>query len=222
MDGVTDPATQVVTWVPHVYKVSGHVPKSLVDGGDPQATRHPKAKPSGASYWTDEQWYRYKLLDSEGNGMPGVWVQERFTDGDHLQLTVNGSGSYWTATLFATVDSGTVNVKDGLWTGPSGQNFDVLWYSGWPANDNSDATITHSYYAGTSDATATSTSGVFLGEYLITLSLAHQQRPGLQASPPLLQDHENIFRSLPRHHRRNVRLGSNLVARSGQPTWGPP
>lgn len=148
------------TWTPLVYKVSGHRPGIF----DQEATQ-----PGTISHQQGQDWaatdYKYHLLDTTGTPFPGVWIQERFTDGNPLGLTINGQGSSpWVTALVSSRD-GPISPLDGWW------QWDHLGYR-WAAGDRNQKTTEHEYWAGTRSITS---GGVRIGKWTITFTVAAVQ-----------------------------------------------
>ena len=172
---LVDPMTQAVSWLPLVYKVSGHVPKSLVRA-TPLTQDEPIAQPPGYTYWTDKARIKYILRDSD-DAMPGVFVQERFTDGNPLGLRTNKTDPFvWFSIRASAVDSGSVNSADGTF-----QGFDFLQYT-WAVGDSTTKMTTHAYYGGTQVASDQATTGIPLGSATITFT-AGQPGTAAQTDP---------------------------------------
>ena len=204
MDPVEDPITHKVSYVAHVYKLSGHKPTSLVECNDASVrplsgapndlalldpTFNPEQvpPPSLATNWTNGQLYRYTLLDDTGDRMPGIWVQERFTDMN--QFPPNGSynsvDDYWPTLLLSplnrTISSSfttslpNVDSRDGLFGGARTDGngkpkvYDRLQYT-WIVGDSTVYVFSHVYLAGTRASSLTATAGVPLGTCTITLT----------------------------------------------------
>ena len=170
-----DPMGNPVTWLPLVYKVSGHVPKSLVRA-TPAVQDEPITQPQGYTYWTDKARLKYVVKDND-DAMPGVLVQERFTDANPLGLKTNKTNPFvWFSIRVAAVDSGSVDADDGTF-----QQFDFLQYI-WPVDDAGTKMTTHAYYAGTKDASDSATTGIPLGSATITFT-AGQPGTAVQTDP---------------------------------------
>ena len=171
-----DPMTQVVTWLPLVYEVSGHVPTSLVRA-TPPVQDEPITQPPGYTYWTDKARLKYVVKDFDGDAMPGVFVQERFTDANPLGLQTNKTNPFvWFSIRVAAVDSGLVDADDGTF-----QQFDFLQYT-WPVGDAGTKMTTHAYYGGTKDASDSATTGILFGSATITFN-AGQPGTAVQTDP---------------------------------------
>jgi hypothetical protein len=145
-------------WWPIVYKISGHKPGSFIA----ERTQTGTVSHGPTDNWAGSD-YSYRLADTFGGIMPGVWIQERWPSGNNLNLHVNATADPWISRLYSSIDQ-SVSDEDGWFAPP--RPWDSLWYI-WPANDTSSKTTEHEYFAGTSD-TAIGATGISLGTYTIT------------------------------------------------------
>ncbi len=156
-------------WLPLVYTVSGHEPNHLV--GDPNNPYRytPNNFPPGYQNYASAQ-VRYKLFDTNGGVMPGVWVQERFSSNPFNLQTNAQTGYLWTTRLVSAPDQ-SVGDEDGYF------QWDLLaryW------NGTAGGTTQHEYFAGTKSTTV-GAFGISLGVYTITFTPGN---PGTATQTP--------------------------------------
>ena len=96
-------ANPVVSWVAHVYHVSGHKPADMLYGipegvtDVPPLTQGDLPDMTGQAAWTDWKKYKYSVQDTTHQPMCGVWVQERFTQLIPPNFDTNIAGQEWTS-----------------------------------------------------------------------------------------------------------------------------
>jgi hypothetical protein len=118
----------------------------------------------------------YQLIDQLDQGMPGVWVQERFLhpeqipEGSHVNQNYNcwltrKRGYPFQGGFFLR---GTSSTKDGVWAEP-----DFLWLpNSWFEDNETNQFVLdgHQYFAGTNSTSLTG-PGVHVGTYTLTITL---------------------------------------------------
>jgi hypothetical protein len=150
------------TWVALVYKLSGHQPKELTDEIHPADQTYTPA--SGAVAWTNYAFYKYRLKDTFGDPMPGVWVQERFTTPVPAGFRINGNNEQWTTLRVSTPSAPGMHADDGYF-----HQWDRLWFT-WGATPTTTVSFTHVYFAGNRNTASTATTGINLGAYTMTFT----------------------------------------------------
>lgn len=120
--------------------------------------------------------YSIYLFDQQGQNMPGVWVNERFTSVPNgaLAINVNSAADFWTTQMPNSTSKLYWNVD------PSGVfEWDNIWFSYTIPATFSSLTAVHQYWAGSQSVSSNSPGGgVNVGSYTITYSVGSVAQVG--------------------------------------------
>ena len=165
------------------YQFDGHYPGSMfLVTGDPDYPVNPQPyyTPQGTHAPPDPNgcWggglYLYGLLDSSGERMPGVWVNEHFGPGTPPGLGVNQAGNGW-ETIWGTVAFDTGGATWGAAYFDAYDQITCSWTMATYPWTNQSWQFMHYYDGGTM---AIDGSGVLVGTYTTTME------PGGQKNSP--------------------------------------